>query len=615
MTKHIPAVAVLILAAATGPAWAEPPTAQGVLAANRAAVGEPPRRGTETLEYAYAGQGLSGVRTVVSDVATGAFVDRYALGVFDVGGGYDGRIPWMRDLSGANTSQEGGDRAQLAVNDAYRNANRWWLPGHGGAAVAYAGRESLDGRPLDHLVVTPRGGKRFDAWFDAETHLLARVAEERMFFKTRVFFSDYARDGGVMRPRTIVSDGGTGEANYETMTLKRAVFSAPQPLSAYARPTAPPAGGSIQGGAASVTVPFRLLNNHIYVEARVNGKGPYTFLVDTGGHNLLSPRVADELGLRTQGAAAAAGAGEKIETSSYARVREIALGGVKLSDQVGIIQEIYDPAIEGVRVDGMVGFELFRRFAIRTDYAARTMTITDPGRFDPAGAGEATPFKFYDHLPQVEGRIDDLPTVFDIDSGSRSEVDVTSPFVDRHGLRSRYAKGVTAITGWGVGGPSRAYVVRLPSLTLGRFKVDGVVASLSAAKAGSFSDANFGGNIGSGFLKRFTVTYDYAHQRIYLKRAVPPPADAGRFDRSGMWINAGAHGYSVTYVSEGGPAAAAGLEAGDVIIAIDGNPAEAAALSDARTQLRALPAGTRLAVEIDRAGARRTVEIVLRDQI
>ena len=34
------------------------------------------------------------------------------------------------------------------------------------------------------------------------------------------------------------------------------------------------------------------------------------------------------------------------------------------------------PSIEGIRVDGMVGFELFRRFAVRLDYGARTMTIT-----------------------------------------------------------------------------------------------------------------------------------------------------------------------------------------------------------------------------------------------
>ena len=33
---------------------------------------------------------------------------------------------WMRDTSGANTPQEGGDRVAVAVNEAYRFANLWW---------------------------------------------------------------------------------------------------------------------------------------------------------------------------------------------------------------------------------------------------------------------------------------------------------------------------------------------------------------------------------------------------------------------------------------------------------------------------------------------------------
>ena len=126
----------------------------------------------------------------------------------------------------------------------------------------------------------------------------------------------------------------------------------------------------------------------------------------------------------------------------------------------------------------MVGFELFARFAVEVDYGAKTMTMTDFASFDPKGAGTAVPFKFYDHLPAVRGLIDDMPARFDIDSGSRSEIDITSPFVAKRGLRERYRPGISAITGWGVGGASLSYVVRVPSITLGSVKVPSVVASL-----------------------------------------------------------------------------------------------------------------------------------------
>ena len=151
------------------------------------------------------------------------------------------------------------------------------------------------------------------------------------------------------------------------------------------------------------TVPFRLLNNHVYVEAMVNGKGPYTFIVDTGGHTLLSPRVVKEVGLESVGESQTAGAGDKTATSGYAHYEEIAVGKARLRDQVGFTIEIYQPSIEGIQVDGMIGFEYFSRFAVRLDYGALTMTTTRFTHFDAKDAGAAVPFKFYDHLPQVTG--------------------------------------------------------------------------------------------------------------------------------------------------------------------------------------------------------------------
>jgi len=408
-------------------------------------------------------------------------------------------------------------------------------------------------------------------------------------------------------------DFGTGDI--QKMVLKQASVGPARPLTAYARPKAAPVGGHIDGGLKTVTLPFRLLNNHVYVEAMVNGKGPYTFIVDTGGHTLISPRVAAEAGLHTVGEGASSGAGEGKSTTGFAHYREIALGPVRLTDQPAFITNIYDRSIEGIPVDGMVGFELFSRFAVQLDYGAKTMTVSDFAAFDARGAGTPVPFKFYDHLPSVHGKIDDLPARFDIDTGSRSELDITSPFVARHELRTRYQPGISAITGWGVGGPSRSYVVRVPSITLGSVKVPSVVSGLSTDKGGSISDPSYDGNIGSGLLKRFAVSFDYRRQTMYLKPLDPPPADAGRFDRSGMWINAADAGFTVTDVAPGGPAEVAGLRKGDVITAINGKPARAAELSDARTQLRSLPAGSTVELQLQREGAPLTVKVELRDLI
>jgi hypothetical protein len=612
----VSAIAVAISAAMTSPVLASPaPTAAAILAANHAAVGKLPSTGGAELDYASAGYGLTGSRTDLVDLNTGAFVEAEQADIVAEAHGFDGNIPWMRDTSGANTPQQGGDRIAVAVNEAYRLANQWWRPGYAGATVTYTGREVIDGRALDQLTVTPKLGKPFGAWFDTNTHLLARITEDRQFFHTRTLFAAYRRESGVMLPHEITIDSGSGEANYQHLRLTRFSVGAPRPLAAYSRPTTPPMGASIDGGAASVTLPFRLLNNHIYVSVMVNGKGPYTFIVDTGGHCLISPQLVAELGLKIVGATAMSGAGTKTTAGGFTHVDEIALGAVRMRDQLGFAAPIYAPAVEGIRVDGMVGFEMFRRFAVQIDYGQDLLIITDPTRFDPAGTGTAIPFVFYDHLPMVRGSLADLPARFDIDTGSRSEVDITGPFVAANDLRARFSKGVSAVTGWGMGGPSRSYVVRLPSLTLGGVQVSSPVAGLSEDKGGSINDPNYEGNIGGGLLKRFVVTFDYAHQMMYLRPIAPPPIDAGRFDRSGLWINSGPDGYVVTDVAANGPAERAGIQVGDTITQLDGAPSRFDGLSDARILLRSRPAGTQIELEVKHGNETRKTAVVLRDQI
>ena len=591
------------------------PTADSVLAANHAAVGQPPASGAARFAYTLTESGLTGPRVDRFDLSTGDYIETEQAGPISDATGFDGKVPWQRDFSGADTPQLGGDRIEVAANAAYRFANLWWRSDHGGAVIAYGGRETLGGRTLDHLVVTPRGGKRFDAWFDADTHLLVKIAQDEQFLHVIETYDDDRTESGLVLPHRIVRDPGLGPTATATLTLTGVSFGPAKPLSTYSCPSAPPSGASIEGGGASTTVPFRLLNNHVYVQAFVNGKGPYTFIVDTGGHTLLSPHVVAEAGLKPVGEAVTSGAGNGHSTTGFVHFDEIAIGAVRLRDEIGFATVIYDKSIEGVPVDGMVGFELIRRMVTQIDYGRHTITFIDPERFEPKDVGVAVPFVFYDHLPDVKGSIGGLPARFDIDTGSRTELDITSPFVAAHDLRAKFAKGTSAVTGWGVGGPARAYMVRLPSIMLGPVKVDNLAVGLSEAKGGSFSDPNFDGNVGSALLKRFAVTFDYAHEIMYLKRITPTPPDVGTFDRSGLWINATSGGFNVVDVAKGSAAADAGVAVGDVITAIDGKPVREAGLSDARLLLRARPAGTKVRLTIRRGSQSRSIAVTLRDQI
>jgi hypothetical protein len=222
---------------------------------------------------------------------------------------------------------------------------------------------------------------------------------------------------------------------------------------------------------------------------------------------------------------------------------------------------------------------------------------------------------FYDQIAVVAGRIGDIPVRLKIDTGARITLDVTSPFVAAHGLRDQFTKGALADTGWGAGGPTRSYVVRMPSVSIGDLSIANPVVDLSTARAGNLSDSNFDGNVGGGLLKRFVLTFDYAHQLLYFKRIIPAPPDLDNFDRSGLWINAHGDGYEVTDVAAGSAAASAGLALGDLITAMDSRSVIDSELANTRQAWRTAPPGTRVELTVRRGAETRIVTLILRDQI
>ena len=607
----------LLLSSTAAPAICAPQTPPvGVFAANRRAVldsatGE--TAGTLVVRRAYAGQGLTGEFETTSDLAKGLFLERHQLSPTGDANAFDGKTAWMQDPSGAVTPQGGGDRPAVAVNQAFRNADLWWRADAGGAHVESFGVDP-DGR---RLKVTPRGGRPFEAWFDCATAHLTRVRETQGFMTFDFRYADYVPQAGRALPKIITIDDGGGEASLQTLTLISAVRAPARPASAYTLPRGAPRDWSLPA-AGRITAPFRLANNHIFVDVTVDGKGPFPFLVDTGGHGILTSPTVAALDLKSQGAMTSGGAGETRATSGYVQVSRLDLAGMTMRDQTMLKLDFSPKPVEGFQVGGMLGFEMFRRFVTVVDYERNELTLIDPARFtaaDRAKAGVAVPFVFYDHMPQVTGRLDGLPARHNIDTGSRSEVTLARPFVERTKLREAHPEGVAAVDGWGVGGPARSYVIRTKSLTLGDVTIDAPVAGLATQAKGVFSDENFDGNIGSGLLKRFVVTFDYEHQIMYLRRIATPPADAGSFDRCGCWLNLGDDGFEIKDIAPGGPAEAAGLKVGDVVTAIDGAPASGMRLTDARAMMRVAPTDRPIRIGYRRDGAAAEVSLTPRDQI
>ena len=586
------------------------PSVAELLDANRLAMGSRERAGTLIQRYSYTGQGLEGWTSTKFDLQTGKFVDGADTPPIKNLDGFDGRMAWYRDLSGAFVPQNADGRRAVAVNEAYLNAQAWWRKDRGGARIQLGGCNTLN--------VTPPEGNSFEAEFDPVTKLLSSVRQTLTFGTTQeTHYSDYQRRGGLLTPTRIDTVTNDDPSTLETMRLTSLRMAAVQPASRYSMPGVRPSDWTLPPS-GKVTVPFQLLNNHVILNAKVNGKGPFPFLLDSGGHDIVTPETLSALGLTSKGEAASGGAGEAKATNGYSRVDSLDVGGAVLTGQTVVTLDFSPLAVEGIELGGMLGLEFIERFIVRIDYGRRTITIMDPKKFgalEHRASGTAVPFVFYEHMPQVRGTFDGRPALFNIDTGSRSDVTMTRPFIERQNLREAYPNGISATEGWGVGGPSKAYLVRAGAMMLGTVKVPGPIAGLSTAKKGSFSDGMYDGNVGSGALKRFVVTFDYPERTMFLKPASRLDPDTGEFDRSGMWINLATDGLKIVDIANGGPADLAGLKIGDVITNIGGQPVAKQSLSEARSALKTATVGQPLTVDYLRAGQHATVKLVPRKLI
>ncbi len=594
----VPAVLLLSLAAAPA-SPSEDSEARALLDGAKAATGGAAWDRIAAIHetLAIATSGLTGKAEVWSDARTGWYSVRYQLGPDSGAEGWDGQTYWTQDSSGQVRPQSGGDGVIAAKTEAYRNAFAYWYPARAEGTVSFVGPKEADHRSYDVVRASPKGGREFELWIDRASHRIERMVEKKEIDTVTSTFSDWRKAGGVKLPHA--QRDSIGQAKYDqTSQILTVEFPASIPKTQFAPPPPPPPDFEFASGADRVTVPFELNNNHIYVQARINGK-PVTIVFDTGATNYLYSESARRIGVKPEGALPGAGVGEKKEDTGLAKVDTVQLGGLTIKNQIFAVASSGGwPAIEGVESDGLLGYEVVKRVPTIIDYGRSQMTFVKPEAFHgPAGVAGVS-FRFADHLPEIDGSLDGLPARLHIDTGSRSTIDFTGPYVEKNKLVAKYQPKWEATTGWGVGGAARARLARAHTLTLGNQTVKDPVVELTTQTKGAFASEYYDGNVGGDILRRFSVTLDYAHQTLWLA----PNANMGTpfaFDRSGMFLALDGDAFVVKDVTANGPAAKAGLKAGDRIQRVNGKTPKELPLPRLREWLKSAAGGTKCAVKLE----------------
>jgi predicted aspartyl protease len=361
-----------------------------------------------------------------------------------------------------------------------------------------------------------------------------------------------------------------------------------------------------------------LVDNRAFVEVEVNGQGPFAFLLDTGSSGTtIDDSLRQRLALRPVGAGTGSGAGESRVGYATVHLDSIALGRITLDamDVPSFDDSLLSRAIGFPHFDGVLGAELFKDHVVSIDAARAQLSVQDAEQFQPGVGAASTKITFNaDDMPVVDGAVNGIAARFEVDTGDRSSLTLFGPFWRAHGLDTAVGPTVTAMTGFGAGGPIRGIVGRATSFSIGGVEVPAPVTRLSLQKAGAFTRADYAGSIGMGILKRFVVSFDYPHHRMWLLRSLDF-GQADRYDRSGAWLGLGGADYlTVMDLVEGGPAASAGVRVGDHVVALDKMAASASSLFLVREFLRRPDIGA-ATFHVARDGAPMQFVLRLRDFI
>jgi hypothetical protein len=532
-----------------------------------------------------------------SDIASGRSVMRYRIGPISGATGNDGKQVWTQEESEEPKIETAAVALELAANAAYRDRLAFWYPDRARARIEYKDRAEANGRRYDVVTIVPEGGRPFEFWVDVETRLIGRLVEREADVTRTEVYSDRREVQGVLIPFHVRTSRGDPKFD-EVVEVQKLVFNESLAKVAFGPPAAP-AEVTFPAGRASVEVPFEALSGHLFLQVMLDGRGPFRMLFDAGGANVLTSQ------------AAAAIVGPDRATPQTLMVASTTINGVELGGQRYVVADI-DPFLRRVEglddIAGVLGLEWFVRMPIRIDYARSRVTFYEPAQFK-GGSGTRVAVAKRGRLPQVSGSIDGIEGMFEIDTGSRGSLTLMPSFVARNDLEKKLAPKNVAITGAGTSGPLRASLARAKSLKLGTVEVPNPIVALPRVE-GESAKTEVAGNVGFALMRQFAVTYDLPNDALYFERYLnfgsPDIADRG-----GLWLERGDGGFRVVDVVSGGPAASAGLKAGDVIVEVNGYPSAQLLLPAVREVLRA-PPGAR--VKLKKADGNE-VTVVLRELV
>jgi predicted aspartyl protease len=284
-----------------------------------------------------------------------------------------------------------------------------------------------------------------------------------------------------------------------------------------------------QGKPDVVEVPFNFERNSVIVQVKVNDKGPYNMLLDTGAEqSAVDLNTARELGLKLSplGGGKVVGTGKKENTLYLTKLPQVQLGTITDKDLLAVATDFSKISQRvGIPLNGVLGYNFLKNRVVQFDYPKRIIRLSSVSPFFTSAQTNSAswmtlPFRFYagDKFPIIDAvSVNGKKIKAELDTGHSGMLALTAAAIKRLGLETE-AEGCEPETSEGALGTSVNRKCKLKTLTVGTIKVDSPTVSFRGPNSG-LDQAPFEGLLGNDFFKDFVVTFDYLRMTVTFERS------------------------------------------------------------------------------------------------
>lgn len=362
----------------------------------------------------------------------------------------------------------------------------------------------------------------------------------------------------------------------------------------------------------SVRLDVEIQNNLILLPVQINGSFPLNFILDTGVRTslLIEPLLTEMLYLpqvrpvQVRGL----GSGDKIDAAMASGLRMSLPGGIEGYNLNLIILPEGAASYSGLfgkPVAGIIGYDLFRNFVVELNYFQRYIRLSAPEHFKPKGKGDIFPIELKQSKPYLRAGLVDqhgqqLEAEWLIDTGASQAISIF------HDNVQPPDNALDAYIGKGLSGDLFGKIGRVSRFSIGPYAFEDVIAGYpdSTSLRWVADTRRLYTNLGADLLSRFTITFDYPHNRIFLRKN-PHYRRPFEYNTSGLEVLSSGDAfnqYHVSYVRPGSPAWQAGVRAGDQLLAVSNRAASDLDMNEIQNALNRSP-GQRLILRLRRDDA------------